>query len=143
MLRQHSAALALAIRALEAKHGAVARALELRGISAAQDAAKAEVRALEALAGTRRAVYPDEGVRALERYRQHVRDSEVRIGEGLRGSMAELEKYGVFVVDGKDGGLEVREDKKGRTMREMARGYREVEGQIREVTADLQRLGRG
>jgi hypothetical protein len=81
-------------------------------------------------------VYAPEAVAALGSYARHLRDGKARLGEAIRGLSAELKAYGVG-VEGSEG------DKgKERTMREMARVYRDMEKQIEDIKADLARLGK-
>lgn len=82
----------------------------------------------------------------------HLRDSKGRLKEGVRNMRSELAEYGVDVDPrdengGDDGGRSARarsqrDRKKEQTMREMARVYREMEHQIGEAMADLERLGK-
>lgn len=59
----------------------------------------------------------------------------------------ELEGYGVDMGGDADGHADGEERERGvgkeKTMREMARVYREMGRQVDEVKADLERLGRG
>ncbi|KAI1490912.1 hypothetical protein F5X96DRAFT_513823 [Biscogniauxia mediterranea] len=168
-LARHAAALALVLRGLEAKHGPAARATELRAEEARVDA-RAWALACEALLwDTRREVYPPEARAALENYRRHLRDARRRLADGVNTRKAELRDYGVVVGDGDDddnddnnnhdhdaddgigkegdgdgsgGGAGAGGNKsKERTMREMARVWREMDTRLKEVRADLARLG--
>ncbi|KAB5583479.1 hypothetical protein GE09DRAFT_302954 [Coniochaeta sp. 2T2.1] len=131
------------IRALESKHGNVARSLELRAAEVAVLAARQEYTAGVLLKTVRREVYTPEVIRALERYGGHLRDGKGRLREEIRGLMGELGRYGVRIdtgIDGRGGGE--GDEAKERTMREMARVYREMGRQVEEVRGDLERLGR-
>ncbi|KAI1631990.1 hypothetical protein F4809DRAFT_127119 [Biscogniauxia mediterranea] len=167
-LARHAAALALVLRGLEAKHGPAARATELRAEEARVDA-QAWALACEALLwGTRREVYPPEARAALENYRRHLRDARRRLADGVNTRKAELRDYGVVVGDdddddddnnnhdhdhdhdhdgigkegdGSGGGAGGGNKSKERTMREMARVWREMDTRLKEVRADLARLG--
>ncbi|KAI0596893.1 hypothetical protein F4775DRAFT_562340 [Biscogniauxia sp. FL1348] len=161
-LAQHTSALALLLRGLEAKHGPAARSTELRAEEARIDA-QAWALACEALLwDTRREVYPPEARAALENYRRHLRDARRRLADGVKTRKAELRDYGV-VVDGDSddndndnhdgnngkegsvgsggGGSAGGAKSKERTMREMARVWREMDTRLKEVRADLDRLG--
>lgn len=77
-------------------------------------------------------VYGAEARRALAVYGEHLRDGRVRM-EGRRGGAErELGRYGV----GRDGGKE-------RVMREIARVWGEMEGEMEEVRGDIGRLRGG
>lgn len=146
-LHQHTEALAVLLRALEAKHGPVSASSELRAVEARQEA-QAWALASEALLWeTRRQAYPPEARVALATYRQHLRDAGRRLEDGARVREAELADYGVDVarrdsrLPGRDRRGTVTVDKnKERTMREMARLWREMETRLREIRYDLNRL---
>lgn len=147
-LQQHTEALAVLLRALEAKHGPVSTSCELRAVEARQGA-QARALASEALLWeTRRQAYPPEARAALASYRQHLRDAGRRLEDGARVREAELADYGVVDSGRRDSRLPGRErratltvDKnKERTMREMARLWREMETRLREIRCDLNRL---
>lgn len=77
-------------------------------------------------------VYGPKAVKALGAYGEHLRDGRVRM-EGRRGGAErELARYGV----GRDGGKE-------RVMREIARVWGEMEGEVEEVRGDIGRLRGG
>jgi len=138
LLQRHTRALTLLVRALEAKHGGVARSLELRAAEVALEARRGEADCGAALRDAREAVYTPEAREALGGYAAHLRDCQVRLREAVRALRAELGEYGV-AVEGEGPGDEAKE----RTMREMARVHREMGRQMDEVKADLERLGRG
>jgi hypothetical protein len=95
-----------------------------------------------------REVYTPRAAAALGRYAAHLRDARARAREEIGGLEEELGRYGVVVDRDRDGdsdgtrGRERGNEAKERTMREMARVYRDMERQIEEVRADLERLGR-
>ncbi|KAK1772829.1 hypothetical protein QBC33DRAFT_584171 [Phialemonium atrogriseum] len=133
LLRAHATASAACARALEAKHGGASRALELRAAAAAAGCRRSALEAEAAAWVARRDAYPPEAMAALGAYARHLRDGRGRLREGVAGLRGQLGGYGVG--EGGDGGKE-------RTMREMARVYRDMERQVEEVRADLERLGR-
>lgn len=154
-----TAALAALLRALEAKHGTVARSLELRAASAALDARRREVDAGEALAAAKRAVYTPEVAVALGRYTAHLRGGKARLREEIAVLEEELAAYGVGGAGAEgegDGDSDDSGDRgdgargvggpgrasKERRMREMARVYREMGRQLEEAKGDLERLGK-
>ena len=144
ILGRHSAAVAGLVRALEAKHGAVARSLELRAGDVALAAGRQAREAEMALWSARRDTYTPEARAALRNYAKHLRDSKLRVGESIRTLRAELAAYGAAAAKGGDGGegREAAGDRsRERMMREMARVYRDVNRQIEEARRDLDRLG--
>ncbi|KAH8885029.1 hypothetical protein GQ53DRAFT_729933 [Thozetella sp. PMI_491] len=141
LLAEHTAALTHLIRALEAKHGVVARALELRADEVSLAAQRQAVEAESTLWAVRRDIYTPEVRGALQNYQGHLRDAKLRLAESIRTLQGELGAYGVGGGgrDGEeaDGGGRGKE----RTMREMARVYRDMGRQIEETKRDLDRLG--
>ncbi|KAK3386759.1 hypothetical protein B0H63DRAFT_391371 [Podospora didyma] len=137
LLQSQSVVLAHLLRALEAKHGPIARSLEFRAREVALAAQKQETEAETALWAARRDTYTPDVVRALTNYAGHLRDAKSRMGEAIRFHQAELEAYGVAVDD-----QQHEKGAKERTMREMARVYRDMGRQVEEVRGDLERLGR-
>lgn len=133
LLHMEAEILARLLRCLEAKHGPVARSLELRAAEVALRAHKAEAEAARTLAGLRDEVYSPEVVSALRTYGAHLRDAKVRGAERVRNLQRELKDYG---VDAEDGGASAKE----KMMREMARAHEEIGRQVDEVTLDLERL---
>ncbi len=140
LLNQHTLAVAALIRVLEAKHGTLSRSLELRAAEIAQAAQTAEVDALAALGGARSTVYTPEVTLALQNYTAHLRDGKVRLGDAIRTATAELRAYGAVVQGVEQEDIEGDKEKE-RTMREMARVYREMGRQLSDVRGDLERLG--
>lgn len=111
----------------------MARSLELRASSAVLQAQRSELNAETARWALRREIYTPEAISALRNYASHLRDAKVRAEERLRGLAAELGEYGVG-VDGGEG--------KEKTMKEMARVYREMMRQVADAEGDLDRLER-
>lgn len=108
-------------------------------------------------------IYPPDARTALATYQRHLSGARMRVTDASVVRVAELRDYGVVAVasaaaaaDGdEDGGRRGRagardrtgslgggDEAKERTMREIARVYREMEGRMREVKRDLKRLGR-
>ncbi|KAI1453157.1 hypothetical protein F4805DRAFT_385761 [Annulohypoxylon moriforme] len=135
-LSQDAQALAALIRILESKHGPSARSAELRASDAGLETQTWALAAEALLWDVRRSVYPPGACRALINYRRHLGDARMRLADAIRVREAELEDYGVVVVEGREG-----DDGKERTMREMARVWREMESRLDEVRGDLDRLG--
>lgn len=143
LLDGHTRALARVLGALEAKHGPVARSLELRGHEAALEAARGEVGAASALWAARRDVYAPEVREALRNYALHVRDGQRRLREAVRSAEAVLAEYGVRFegAEGGGGGGDGSGDaNRERRFREIARAHRDARRQIDEAKRDLNRL---
>ncbi|KAH0444695.1 hypothetical protein CcaCcLH18_00353 [Colletotrichum camelliae] len=133
LLDTHASALTLLVRALEAKHGLVARSLEMRAAETGLEAQRARGEAEVAREGVVREVYSPEMVEALGNYEAHLRDARMRLEGTVANLKTELEGYGVG-EDGKGDGA------KERTLREIARKYRELERERDEALRDLERL---
>ncbi|RMJ10044.1 hypothetical protein CDV36_010337 [Fusarium kuroshium] len=131
LLQTTSQALSILIRALEAKHGVVARSLEIRAAEVSLHARRYDAEVAIAASSVRRAVYSPEAIAALKNYGAHLRDAKNRGEERVRGLTAELGEYGVGVEGGEG---------KERMMREMSRVYREMGRQMEDVRGDLDRL---
>ncbi|KAK8135088.1 hypothetical protein PG984_007100 [Apiospora sp. TS-2023a] len=143
-LDQHARALAILVRALEAKHGPAAHSTALRSQRACLEASlwAASLRLL--LVETKGRVYPRGAGGALRNYRRHLRDAQMRLEDASRVRDRELQDYGVRLGD-EEGDSDDDENQmsvKERRMREMARIWREMEGRLGEIQADLDRLGR-
>lgn len=134
LLDTYAASLARLIRALEAKHGVVARSLDLRATEVSLQAQRAQTDVETALHTSRGDIYSPEAVAALKSYSSHLRDARVRIGERIKVLKADLAEYGVGMKGGEG---------KERTMREMARVYREMGRQMEDTREDLERLQKG
>ncbi|KAL6879600.1 hypothetical protein HDV57DRAFT_114081 [Trichoderma longibrachiatum] len=79
------------VRTLEAKHGVIARSLELRASDVSLEAQRAEKLAEQALWRLRREVYTPESAVALQRYGAHLKDANERIAERARRLQDELD----------------------------------------------------
>lgn len=134
LLDQHALALAHLIRALESKHGPVARSLELRGTEASLDAKRGETDAAAALWGVRAGVYTPEVRGALANYAAHLGDGTRRLREAVRAAEGELVEYGVGEEEGDGDGA------RERRFREIARAHRDARRGIEEAKRDLTRL---
>ncbi|ROV88198.1 hypothetical protein VPNG_10321 [Cytospora leucostoma] len=134
LLQKHTQALILIIRSLEAKHGGVARSLELRAADVSLDAQIGEVDAEMALWNARKDVYNPDVREALKSYANHIRDGQRRLSEAIRTAQAELVEYGI-ASDGQAGDV-----RKEHALREAARDYKDMRRQVEEAQADLSRL---
>ncbi|KAI1471859.1 uncharacterized protein F4812DRAFT_196620 [Daldinia caldariorum] len=139
-LSQHAAIIAQLVRVLESKHGPAARSAELRA-EEANLSVRAWTLAAEALLwDARRTVYPPEARRALINYKRHLGNARMRLADTLRMRQVELEDYGVTPAENGGHGDVGEQSNKERTMREMARVWREMESRLHEVKGDLDRL---
>ncbi|KAI1134289.1 hypothetical protein F5Y05DRAFT_237279 [Hypoxylon sp. FL0543] len=135
-LSLHARALAQLVRILESKHGPAARSAELRAADAGLETQIWALAAEALLWDSRSTVYPPKAQRALANYRRHLGDARMRLADAIRVRETELGDYGIPVVEGERG-----DEGKERTMREMARVWREMETRLNEVRGDLDRLG--
>lgn len=152
LLENNTKALSLLVHALEIKHGLAAAYAELRATEAKQLATDWALAAEALLWDTRQLAYPPEARTALANYRRHLRDAGRRLEDGARVREAELADYGVASVRdtdaeksevaaaGERGVWTAGDEHKERTMREMARVWREMEARLREIQGDLNRL---
>lgn len=134
LLYSYTQSLTHLVRSLEAKHGVVARSLELRASDVSLQAKRTELDASNALRNRRKEVYSPQAVAALQNYAAHLKDAKVRAAERFHSLQAELGEYGI----GADGG-----EGKEKVMKEMARVYREMGKQMEDVKRDLNRLQDG
>ncbi|PHH55090.1 hypothetical protein CFIMG_002928RA [Ceratocystis fimbriata CBS 114723] len=131
ILERRTQALTQLVRALEAKHGAVARSAEHSAAELALQAQIAEAEASLSLHRVRKDIYSTEVCSALRNYGRHLQDARLRLEEALRTRKMELAEYGVG-VEGQEG--------KERFMREAAKTYREMSRQMEDIEGDLERL---
>jgi hypothetical protein len=134
LLSDYDAVLASLIRSLEAKHGAIARSVELDAASISLQAQRVHLDGQSTLHSLRKDIYSPEAVVALKNYASHLKDARTRTEERLRGLAAELGEYGVGVAGGEE---------KEKLMKEMARVYRDMGKQMKDAQGDLDRLRRG
>ncbi|KAI8945672.1 hypothetical protein F4801DRAFT_113167 [Xylaria longipes] len=151
-LQLHTEALTLLLHALETKHGLVARSSELRAEEARQEAHTWALAVEALLWETRFLAYPPEARAALVNYRQHLRDAGRRLEDTTRVREVELADFGVDIDKhaSRDLGARARsrghrrratvDENKERTMREMARVWRDMDTRLREIQGDLNRL---
>ena len=161
------AVVAASLRSLEAKHGAVARSTSLRAERAALDARAWALASRALCADATARLYAPDARGALANYRRHLGGARMRVLDAIADREARLAEYCGVSPDvvrawldagdhdqdvdvggdadmGVDGDLASNGNgmtAKEKTMREIARVYREMEGRVREVRADLDRLG--
>ncbi|KAI0121379.1 hypothetical protein BJ170DRAFT_143637 [Xylariales sp. AK1849] len=142
-LNQHTSALVLLLRSLEAKHGPSAHSTALRTSEASLEAQLWAVSLHLLLWETREAIYPPESQVALKNYRRHLKDAQMQLSNKMRTREQELADYGVSL--GREGGtpgIGKGDEAKEHKMREMARVWREMEVRLKEIRGDLERLDR-
>jgi hypothetical protein len=162
--QQHTELLTVLINLLETKHNLVSTSSELRASVASLESQTWAAAAEGLLWETRQLAYPAEARTALAHYRHHLRDAGRRLEDGARVREVELADYGVAtqkvsshghnrrksldllaaggMLRGREGREHTRpaDQNKERTMREMARVWREMETRLREIEGDLNRL---
>ncbi|OTA04612.1 hypothetical protein A9Z42_0051910 [Trichoderma parareesei] len=143
LLQILSECLTCLVRTLEAKHGVIARSLELRASDVSLEAQRAEKLAEQALWKLRRDVYTPESAAALQRYGAHLKDANARIAERARRLQAE--------VDARDGHSrgdlqhhhddDGDDDDEGRvSSRQAAVGYFDSGKRVDDAQRDMDRL---
>jgi hypothetical protein len=133
LLSLHHLAITLCILHLEqSKHGLLSRHIKARTELLSLSAQQIECEAKEKRAKGERYLYTDEVKSALEEYMRTLRDGRDRLRE--RRSQAERELWGYGV--GREGGSGDKE----KIMKEIARAYKELQREIREVSRDVERL---
>ncbi|EQL02300.1 hypothetical protein OCS_01988 [Ophiocordyceps sinensis CO18] len=134
LLRCYTQSLVHLVRTLEAKHGVLARSVELRASDVSLRAQRTELEATHVAHSVAKELYSPQSVAALRRYADHLKDAKLRTAERVRSLQTELAGYGV----GPPG-----DESKEKTMREMARVYRGMSRQVEDVKQDLDRLRDG
>ncbi|OBT69629.1 hypothetical protein VE03_00733 [Pseudogymnoascus sp. 23342-1-I1] len=130
LLGIYTAQSASTIRILEqTTHGALSRHARAHAEMLAASCATTALEAEQKRRVGEGLVYGPEAVRALGVYREHLRDGRVRMEGRKGGAERELGRYG-------QGGKEGKE----RVMREIARVWGEMEGEVEEVRGDIGRL---
>lgn len=132
-LQQETYTLARYIRLLEAKHGLVARNLQLRSQDACLQAQQVELDAAAAASDLQKALYPPEAVAALRNYAAQLETAQASMAERIRQLETELARYGVG-IDGGEGREQI--------MRELASQHRQLTKQIQDAESDVRRLQR-
>lgn len=126
----YSRCLGCLVRSLEAKHGVVARGVELRASDLSVQARRSELDAADAMRSLTR-LYSPRAVAALRNYAHHLDSAQARAPERVRSLQADLADYGV--------GTPAAEAKE-KTMRDMARLYRDMNSQVDDIKSHLSRL---
>ncbi|RCI14142.1 hypothetical protein L249_6054 [Ophiocordyceps polyrhachis-furcata BCC 54312] len=131
LLGCYSQSLVHLVRSLEAKHGVVARSLELRASDVCLRAQRTDVEASGAVHEINRDLYPPQAIDALHNYAECLKDSKLRVADRVRQLRADLGEYGVGVAGCED---------KEKMFTEMAVVYRDLSGQIADVKSRLECL---
>ncbi|KAL6854050.1 hypothetical protein J3F83DRAFT_755773 [Trichoderma novae-zelandiae] len=136
LLRILSECLVCLVRTLEAKHGVIARSLELRASDVSLEAQRAEKQAEQTLWKLRKEVYSPESVSALQRYATHLKDANARIAERARTMQADVDaregrsRGGGMVHGGEEG-----------ASRDTSAAYADVVGKrVEDAHRDMDRL---
>ncbi|KAI0191329.1 hypothetical protein F4808DRAFT_396233 [Astrocystis sublimbata] len=155
----HNTTLSLLTTHLEHKHGPIASYSVLQAQKAELLAKEQDLAAHALRLETQGLIYPAEARSALDTYRHHLRDAGRRLEDAIRVREVQLGDYGVS-LDDNDGALNnggdeeavprtparghrrraTKDENKERTMREMARVYKEMETRLLEIQGDLHRL---
>ncbi|KAH8811550.1 hypothetical protein F5884DRAFT_782538 [Xylogone sp. PMI_703] len=114
----------------QVKHGVVARNARTRAEFLTTSARLEEHNAKSMELTARKTVYTDDLNEALINYMENLRDGQERLAQRKKVAERELWGYGV----GRDAG------DKEKLMREIARAYKELNKEIKEVSRDVERL---
>ncbi|RFU25406.1 hypothetical protein B7463_g10940, partial [Scytalidium lignicola] len=119
------------VRSLEqVKHGVLARNAKTKAEFLATSARLEEYNAKNLELSARKIVYTEELNQALENYMENLRDGRERLAQRKRVAERELWSYGVGREEGD----------KEKIMKEIARVYKELNKEIKEVSRDVERL---
>ncbi|KAL7785150.1 hypothetical protein V8C37DRAFT_394716 [Trichoderma ceciliae] len=135
LLQVFSECLTCLVRSLEAKHGVIARSLELRASDISLEAQRAEKQAEQMMWKLRKEVYTPESISALQHYVTHLKDANVRITERVRKLQVDLEAHGEYSQD--ETGDDQEEERTSRDAPEM---YKDVGKRVEDAKRDLDRL---
>lgn len=140
LLQLFSECLACLVRTLEAKHGVIARSLELRASDVSLDAQRAEKQAEQTMLKLRKEVYTPESISALQHYVTHLKDTNTRVTEKVRDLQVDLEAYDEDSQDEMDEMDESLEEEG--ELSEDGHGDYDIEGQhhVEDTKRDLDRL---
>lgn len=139
LLQLFSECLTCLVRTLEAKHGVIARSLELRASDVSLDAQRAEKQAEQTLLKLRKEVYTPESISALQHYVTHLKDANTRVAEKVRDLQVDLEAY-----DDEDSQDEMEEslEEEGGGLSEYEHGgdYQDEGQHVEDTERDMDRL---
>ncbi|KAL7944553.1 hypothetical protein V8C42DRAFT_325152 [Trichoderma barbatum] len=134
LLQTFSECLTCLVRTLEAKHGVIARSLELRASDISLEAQRAEKQAEQTMWKLRKEVYTPESISALQHYVVHLKDANARITDRARKLQADLdahyEQHGEMTDDDED----------ERPSRDVPPMYKDVGRRVEEAKRDMDRL---
>ncbi|EHK45491.1 hypothetical protein TRIATDRAFT_138671 [Trichoderma atroviride IMI 206040] len=139
LLQLFSECLTCLVRTLEAKHGVIARSLELRASDISLDAQRAEKQAEQTMLKLRKEVYTAESISALQHYVTHLKDANTRVAEKVRDLQVDLEAY-----DDEDSLDEMDEslEEEGGGLSEVEHGgdYQDEGQHVEDTERDMDRL---
>ncbi|KAJ4864470.1 hypothetical protein T069G_01000 [Trichoderma breve] len=135
LLQTFAECLTCLIRSLEAKHGVIARSLELRASDISLDAQRAEKQAEQTMWKLRKEVYTPESILALQHYVTHLKDANGRITDRARKLQAELESHEEYSHSESS-----QDEDDGRSSRDVPTLYKDVGKRVEEAKRDMDRL---
>ncbi|RFU80637.1 hypothetical protein TARUN_1593 [Trichoderma arundinaceum] len=135
LLQIFSECLTCLVRSLEAKHGVIARSLELRASDISLEAQRAEKQTEQMMWKLRKEVYTPESISALQHYVTHLKDANARIMERVRRLQADLESHGEYSQS------EAAEEQEGDgNPKGVPRVYKDVGQRVEDAKRDMDRL---
>jgi hypothetical protein len=135
LLQVFSECLTCLVRSLEAKHGVIARSLELRASDISLEAQRAEKQAEQAMWKFRKDVYTPESISALQHYATHLKDANARVTEKVRSLQADLEAH---EEDSQDESVDSQEEEGA--SRDGSGAYKDVGQRVEDAKRDMDRL---
>lgn len=136
LLQLFAECLTCLVRTLEAKHGVIARSLELRASDISLDAQRAEKLTEQMMWKLRKEVYTPESISALQNYVTHLKDANARVAERVRNLQIDLEAHG---DDLSQDDMEDEEDGE-RSPRDVTGVYKDVGKRVDDAKRDMDRL---
>ncbi|KAH6604947.1 hypothetical protein Trco_006654 [Trichoderma cornu-damae] len=135
LLQTFSECLTCLVRSLEAKHGVIARSLELRASDISLEAQRAEKQAEQVMWRLRKEVYTPESISALQHYVTHLKDANVRITERVRNLQSDLDSHGEYSQG------EMAEDEEEESApKDVPRVYNDVGKRVEDAKRNMDRL---
>ncbi|KAM0254662.1 hypothetical protein ACHAQJ_006572 [Trichoderma viride] len=135
LLQVFSECLTCLVRSLEAKHGVIARSLELRASDISLEAQRAEKLAEQTMWKLRKEVYTPESISALQHYVTHLKDANARVTEQVRNLQVDLEAH----EEDSEDEMADSQDEEGAS-RDGPRVYKDVGKRVEDARRDMDRL---
>ncbi|PHH79194.1 hypothetical protein CDD82_2538 [Ophiocordyceps australis] len=130
LLATHTQSLSLLVRAIESKHGVVARGLELAATHVSLEAQQAEIDAAQLSTTIEKEIYTPNVVSALQHYSQHLQDVKTRLVERIDNLQAQMQQH----LD--DLGADEAEQEE---LKQLAAQYSDMKNKINEATKDTEK----